>query len=647
MAAPPPRRLPEAPTTEAKIARLLLWFIPTGALLSVFVVRLVVTSTAVTERIALELTDRLAARTQSSVQLSGLSFDWSFAPCVHDLELSRVDGPFRVKVATKRACIERWASAVGSAFHAVRIKLDQPSIEFQGKGKGKRPVRKRKSGPKNRRQKERTLREIQIVFDDLNLKWETLPIPARFANGAVGPIDGTVTVQARDGKSAATISIREPTTGSQVNGRATPTAAGWDLSAGVEGDLVPILEPLLNAIDLDLRKLPSRGRIGATYASKSKRLQVDLDMEQFDVDLSNNIVASARLVGFKAKERIRLSADLKNKSLKLDRGLLEVNGVPVEFSLTLDNRNNTPSFDVGVDLRTTPMARLLRSVPGAEDLQITKDISSGALFALSFSMAGALEKPETWSPKLEHRIQGLDRPEVNSGLERLRVPFPYYPLTKEGRTKEPLTMGPNTDSWQSYKTIPYVLRRCVMVSEDSTFPFHNGVEVEEMRAAIQQAMESGERARGGSTITQQLVKNLFLTRDRTALRKAQELLLTFHLESALTKEEIFELYMNIIEWGPKIYGIKAAARHYFGRPPGRLTPKEMAYLATIIPNPPLFHAHYEQGYVPGSHVRKMHALLERLNRLGQLSSEALAQAKEQRIRFSKPKRRKGEDGSKL
>jgi membrane peptidoglycan carboxypeptidase len=186
------------------------------------------------------------------------------------------------------------------------------------------------------------------------------------------------------------------------------------------------------------------------------------------------------------------------------------------------------------------------------------------------------------------------------------------------------------------------MRRCILVSEDSTFFFHRGIELEEMRSAIQSAIETGEKARGGSTLTQQLVKNLFLSRDRTALRKLQELLLTFYLESTTKKEYLFELYVNLIEWGPDIYGVHDAAMHYFGRPPKKLTPKEMAYLATIIPGPLLYHRHYERGRVSTKTNARVQNLLERLNRLGQLSDDELAAAKLEKIKFFKPKNgRKG------
>lgn len=635
---------PESPVSrEARTARRLLWLLPTSTLLLVLGIRLLVTSEPVTRRIAAELASELANRTRASVQLSGVTFAWDLSPCFQDLQLYRDHGPFRLEVVTQEACVERWASAVGSGFRAVRLRLDHPSIALEGDPErgatgafvDVQPSTSTTSATRQRR----ALREVEIVFDDLRLAWTRLPLPARLASGEFGPIDGAVTVQMRGDQTAAVFSIREPVTGSQLGGRVAPSRSGWDLSAGVEGDVVSIFKDLLATPDVDIRKMPSSGRLGATYATTSRKLTVDLDMEQADVDLASQVVAKTRLVGFSARERLRLQVDLEERTLRLEEGLVEINGVPLEISLRLDPGPRSPLFAIELELRTTPLARLLRSVPGSEEPALSRAMSPGIVFAASFAMNGELGHPLTWQVKLDHGLQGLDAGRAVTGLEPFRRPFQYQPLTREGRRPTPLEVGPGTPTWQPYRTIPYVLRRAVIVSEDSTFPFHRGLEIEEVRAALQTSLERGERARGGSTITQQLVKNLFLTRDRTALRKLQELLLTFYVESVLTKEEIFELYMNVIEWGPDLYGVRPAAQHYFGRPPEALAPLEMAYLATIIPNPVELHRHYETGQVPPAHVAKVVQLLERLHRLGQLSENELAAAREGRIRFYRPRSR--------
>jgi monofunctional biosynthetic peptidoglycan transglycosylase len=124
----------------------------------------------------------------------------------------------------------------------------------------------------------------------------------------------------------------------------------------------------------------------------------------------------------------------------------------------------------------------------------------------------------------------------------------------------------------------------VVAAEDARFHTHRGFDVEEMRQAIA-AARRGARQRGASTITQQLVKNLFLTTHRSAIRKGVEMTLTPLAELILGKERILELYLNVIEWGPGVYGIEAAARHHYDGPATSLTRDQAARLAAVIPAP--------------------------------------------------------------
>ncbi len=118
--------------------------------------------------------------------------------------------------------------------------------------------------------------------------------------------------------------------------------------------------------------------------------------------------------------------------------------------------------------------------------------------------------------------------------------------------------------WVRYERISNNLRRAVLVAEDSAFWDHDGVDVEQLKESIEQSLEKGKQLRGGSTITQQLAKNLYLSPSRNPIRKLRELLITRKLEASLTKRRILELYLNVIEWGDGIYGAEAAARTYFG-----------------------------------------------------------------------------------
>ena len=179
--------------------------------------------------------------------------------------------------------------------------------------------------------------------------------------------------------------------------------------------------------------------------------------------------------------------------------------------------------------------------------------------------------------------------------------------------------GPNPWHWQQqwvpYSQISKQLKRAVVSAEDDGFSNHDGVDWEALEKAWQKNAQAQARADkklartnrqappprakvvGGSTITQQLAKNLFLSGERTLLRKGQELALTLLLETLLSKQRILELYLNSVEWGDGIFGAEAAAQHYFRKPAARLNAAEAAKLAVMLPRPKYFEKRWHSDYL--------------------------------------------------
>jgi monofunctional biosynthetic peptidoglycan transglycosylase len=139
--------------------------------------------------------------------------------------------------------------------------------------------------------------------------------------------------------------------------------------------------------------------------------------------------------------------------------------------------------------------------------------------------------------------------------------------------------------WLPYRQISPLLRRAVIVTEDAAFFDHDGIDLDEIRASLERNWEEGQFLRGGSTITQQLAKNLYLSESKNPMRKLVEFFIAKRLEAALTKQRIFELYLNEIEWGDGIFGCEAAARAYFSKSCAGLDMQESALLAGAIINP--------------------------------------------------------------
>ncbi len=139
--------------------------------------------------------------------------------------------------------------------------------------------------------------------------------------------------------------------------------------------------------------------------------------------------------------------------------------------------------------------------------------------------------------------------------------------------------------WVPYARISPNLRRAVLLAEDPTFWRHEGIDFEQIRESMEINIEEGRAVRGASTITQQLAKNLYLSPSRNPIRKLRELFIARRLEAALTKTRIFEIYLNVIEWGDGVWGAEAAARRYFGVPAASLSAEQAALLAGAIVNP--------------------------------------------------------------
>ena len=148
--------------------------------------------------------------------------------------------------------------------------------------------------------------------------------------------------------------------------------------------------------------------------------------------------------------------------------------------------------------------------------------------------------------------------------------------------------------WVPYERISIHLKRAVVAAEDDRFLDHDGFDWEGIERALERNAEEGRVTAGGSTISQQLAKNLFLSSSRSWLRKGQEAAITLMIEATWDKRRILEVYLNVAEWGNGVFGAEAAARHYYGRPAAGLGPAEAARLAVMLPNP----RRYEKSFGP-------------------------------------------------
>lgn len=164
--------------------------------------------------------------------------------------------------------------------------------------------------------------------------------------------------------------------------------------------------------------------------------------------------------------------------------------------------------------------------------------------------------------------------------------------------------------WVPYQKISTHLKRAILVSEDDKFVDHEGFDWEGIQKALEKNEKKGKVVAGGSTISQQLAKNLFLSGDRSLIRKGEEAIITVMMESIMDKERILEIYLNVIEWGDGVFGAEAAAQHYYATSASRLTAEQSAKLAAMVPRPRFYDRNRNAPWL----LKKTQIILERMPR---------------------------------
>ncbi len=174
----------------------------------------------------------------------------------------------------------------------------------------------------------------------------------------------------------------------------------------------------------------------------------------------------------------------------------------------------------------------------------------------------------------------------------------YVVVVKDwNRKNRPFVLGPKNRRWTPIGSIPSSMKGAVVAAEDGKFYSHEGVDYDAMKAALKTDIRKRRFARGGSTITQQVAKNVFLSREKTINRKIKEIVLAWRIDDVLSKSRILELYLNVVELGPMVFGVGHASHYYFGKPPSALTIRESAFLAAMLPGPRVYDPYRKMARV--------------------------------------------------
>lgn len=186
---------------------------------------------------------------------------------------------------------------------------------------------------------------------------------------------------------------------------------------------------------------------------------------------------------------------------------------------------------------------------------------------------------------------------------------------------------PGSSNYVSLKNISPHLQRAVILTEDAAFWDHQGFDFKELQKSVETNLAKGSFARGGSTISQQLAKNMFLSAEKSIFRKIHEALITLRIEKYLTKKEILERYLNVVEFGPDVYGVKAASQYYFKKSPAQLDPLEASFLAFLLPNPKKYSVSFFKRQLTPFARQRIRTILGRLYQTQRISEEEYSLAK--------------------
>ncbi len=427
------------------------------------------------------------------------------------------------------------------------------------------------------------------------------------------------------------LTLVEPQAGLSIRKHADQQSSAWSVAAhGLNvGRLVDVRRdayPLLNGGIAD-------GRVDLRVGTDSLRFHVDFGARG----------ARFRALADNADEEPQLGAPTDvtlrfDSSWRRSEGTIEIPevhgtlaGAALSGSIELRDLETDPTVDLALGVRNLDFARLL----GASGLAVPESLGippggSRDLGSATIELSVRGHPADPASLLVKQKIDFTPPRQMPPAIARLRGDF-IFGSDEGAGPHQPINVSPASPDFIALREVPPLFVRTLLLSEDSSFYGHRGIDLRELPAALLTNWSRGGAARGASTITQQLAKNLFLSRDKQVGRKLQELAITFLLESALGKNRILEIYLNIIEWGPDLRGLRPAARRYFGREPGELTPAEMAFLVAIIPGPIKYQVSFAHG-TPGPGLRALiDQLLAKLRSVNAISDEEYSRALDQPI----------------
>jgi hypothetical protein len=363
-------------------------------------------------------------------------------------------------------------------------------------------------------------------------------------------------------------------------------------------------------------------RVGmrAGYEFEGKVQGIDLLHPAIDLAPWRNQALSLNLRGH---------ADLASGHIEIDDGGLKALSVPLSLKGWVEILGAPRGSMVLFTPRQAPLA--CATLFAAQPIPVKQALSGLALDGkLGFTLALAFDASAWENLTLEVAMDPMCSVRHESSVLAALLPILRNP-SANAPSGTKLALGTFHPDFVPLSQMPSHLPSAFLTSEDAKFYNHHGFDMDMIKHALAQDLENRSFDRGASTITQQLAKNLFLTHRRTLARKVEEAVLTWRLQKLLSKDRVLEIYLNIIELGPGIRGVKQAARVYFGKDVASLLPLESAHLAALTPNPHVLARRFRDGQVDEGWQQRLYDLLSMMKRHGRLSRAELAAARTSRL----------------
>lgn len=341
-----------------------------------------------------------------------------------------------------------------------------------------------------------------------------------------------------------------------------------------------------------------------------------------DLTLESKRLAAKPLENLDLAWRARLDYRLDGSRLTVHDAEVDLGDIRGLFRGTYEKHAEGAKVDMTYDMPLVECQRAFDSIPKAMVSRLEGMRFVGSLAAKGharFDTANLDRDYDVdWAGTMSCRIVDAP-PSIDVSRFRTRFDKLVYTPKKEERTA---SFGPDTDSWVPLSGISRFMVGAVLTTEDGRFFRHAGFDQEAIVNSMKENLKQGRFVRGASTISMQLAKNLYLPRTKTIARKLQEAILTMYLEQELTKDEIMELYLNVIEYGPDVYGIGPAARHYFNSGASSLSLGQALYLGSILSNP-LESYFGSGGAVTPNRMGYLKTLMKIVHKIGRISDEEL------------------------